>query len=136
MSITCSIIDAAILNADGTTKPINGIPGFHSGKTGVFHGRYPYSAASKGLTSVYKHLLKYKKDWFPWYDHENPPKIVIVIKNTDTGKKYAYVGSRETAPQSLNGPRVLTGARGRMRVYKWVNRLQPVDLASVGWADD
>jgi hypothetical protein len=132
--ITCTIVDAAVVQDDNAT-PINGVPGFHSDNKGLFQGKYPYSVASKALTSLYKHLLKYKTEWFPWYDTDNPPHILLVIENRDTGKKYAYLGHRETAPQSRNGPRVIPGANGRKRVYKWVNKLARVSLEEVGWAD-
>jgi hypothetical protein len=131
--IIATIIDAAVMNDEGDTQPINGIPGFHAGKTGLFHGKYPYNAASKALTSIYKHFLKYKKEWFPWYDPDKPPKVIVVIQNTETGKKYAYVGSRSTAPQSKDGPRVIIGAYGRNRVYKWVNHVEHIALSAVGY---
>jgi hypothetical protein len=130
--INVTLIDAAIFNETGDTRPINGIPGFHSNKTGSFHGKYPYSAASKALTSVYKHLLKYRTEWFPWYNHDEPPNIILVVQNTDNGKKYAYLGSRSVAPQSKDGPRIVAGSNGRQRVYKWVNNLEKVPLETVG----
>jgi hypothetical protein len=130
--INATVIDAAIINDEGDTRPINGIPGYHSKKMGNFNGKYPYSAASKALTSVYKHLSKYKTEWFPWYNPDDPPKIVLVIQNIDNGKKYAYIGSRSTAPQSKDGPRVIVGDNGRQRIYKWLNRVEHIQLSAVG----
>jgi hypothetical protein len=129
--ITCTIIQAAFLNKEYETSPISGIPEYHSKKKGEFHGKTPRLAASKALTSIYAHLKKYQDEWFPTVDLEHPPNIVFVIENVDTQKKYAYIGSRVTAPQSRNEPRRITNKDGRVRVYKWINKLESRRLADI-----
>ncbi len=122
-----TVIDAAMVSPEGDTTPINGIPSYHKGTFGRFTAKYPYIAAEKALTSINKHLVKYK-DWFPTYDKKNPPSFIIVIKNIDTDKKYAYIGTRVARPQ-----RVILGIYGRNRLYQWNNHVKPIDLAAVGY---
>jgi len=116
-----------MVSEDGDTIPINGIPHYHSKTFGRFTGKFPHIAAGKALTSIHKHLVKYF-NWFPAYDPENPPQFVIVIKNIDTEKKYAYIGTR--IPQS---ERVILGRYGRHRVYQWSSKVQPISLQEVGY---
>jgi hypothetical protein len=123
-----TVIDAVITDEDGNTSPINGIPTYHTKTFGLYRSKYPSMAAKKALTSIYKHFTKYPT-WFPNYDRENPPQIVFVIKNRITNKRYAFLGSREQVEE----PRTVSGQYGRQRVYRWVNTVQSVDLASVGW---
>jgi hypothetical protein len=127
-----TVIDAAVVDETGNTTPINGIPNFHTKTFGQYNGKYPYVAASKALTSIYKHLSKYP-EWFPSHDKNNPPSVVFVLRNTETDKLYSYMGSRTAAPQSLDEPRVILGRYGRPRVYKWQNKVEPVPLSSVGY---
>ena len=123
-----TVIDAAMLSLNGDTTPINGIPNYHRKTFGKFTGKHPYIGAGKALTSIHKHLVKYF-NWFPSYDPENPPQFVIVMKNLDTDKKYAYIGTRIQQEQ-----RAILGAYGRHRIYKWNSKVEPVPLESVGWS--
>jgi hypothetical protein len=122
-----TVIDAATVSPDGDTTPINGIPNFHTKTFGKFTAKFPYIAAGKALTSIHKHLVKYSS-WFPTYNGQNPPQFIIVMKNIETGKKYAYLGNRIQAEQ-----RVVLGEYGRHRVYQWNSKIQPISLNSVGW---
>jgi hypothetical protein len=129
MSSIFTIIDAVITDDDGNTSAINGIPTYHTKTFGRYRANYPYMAAKKGLTSTYKHFAKYP-DWFPNYDRNNPPQIILVLKHLNTGKLYAYLGTRT----KMSGePVTIVGSYGRTRVYRWINRVQAVDLESVGW---
>lgn len=119
-----TIVDSAIINPDtGDTKPIAGIPEYHKQTFGKYAGKSPIVAASKALTSIYKHMNKYP-DWFPDYEHGNPPHVIIVIKNISTEKLYAYVANviAKEEPVTLAS-----------RTYKFTNKLKPIPLNSVGW---
>ncbi len=129
MSSIFTIIDAVIADDDGNTSAINGIPTYHTKTFGRYRGNYPYLAAKKGLTSIYKHFSKYP-DWFPKYNSNDPPQIIFVLKHLNTGKLYAYLGQRMRAPTES---RSIVGSYGRVRVYRWINKVQAVDLESVGW---
>lgn len=126
-----TIIDAAITEAaeDGSiqTTPINGVPRYHTGTFGRYTGKYPYVAASKALTSIYRVLAASSPS-----PGASPP-IVFVLRNEETGKRYAYLGERSPAPQSLDEPRVILGRYGRPRIYRWKNKISPIELESIGF---
>jgi hypothetical protein len=127
-NFTFTVVDAVITDDNGNTTTINGIPTYHTNTFGRYRSKYPYMAAKKALTSIYKHFIKYPT-WFADYDRTQPPQIVFVLKNINNNKLYAYVGSRT----QVDEPRAVAGMYGRQRVYLWVNNIQAVDLASVGW---
>lgn len=104
---------------------IKGIPQYNENYYGDYTGKYPYVAASKAATGIYKHLKKfYKGGWFPDYDPEEPPEIVFILTNMETGEHVQYHGARVPAHQ---GNRTLVGDQGRVRNYKWDNIVTKIE---------
>ena len=125
-----TIVDSALFDEDTEeTVPIAGIPEYHKKTFGNYKGSAPSMAASKALSSIYKHMAKYP-DWFPTYDSEDPPKVIMVIKKLSNQKLYAYLGEVifKSDPVELESKSV-----SKPRIHRKTNKIQSIALADVGW---
>lgn len=120
-------IVSAIYFTEQGQQPIPGIEGY-----GLYTGAEPNIAALKVYTGVNKYLKKYHAmdpaRWFPDFDETNPPRILFVLQDMETGKLSAFYSWRIPAPQ---GVRTLTGDNFRQRTYKWRNKVKKAPLDSV-----
>jgi len=91
--------------------------------SGTYHSLDAQAAASKAYSSLLKYIKKYHDLWFPSVG-ENP-ELIVNLDNLETGKSYSYYIFRETAKQSIAGPRVIMSGV-RPRFYRWKNRVIPM----------
>ena len=120
------IVDAVYFDDDDNKHNIAGVPEYDTEYYGDYSGHYPYIAASKAFTGLQKHMKKFYKQrpgnpWFPNYRPDKPPTIIFIINDNLNGKNYAYRGRRIRAPQSIDKPRIIRNADGRIRKYLWKN---------------
>lgn len=123
-----SIIDAAVIDDDGNTFVIEPL----TYNYGTYTGYYPYLAAENALTGIYKWM---KKTDYYLFDNENAPLVIFVLKRHSDGSLFGYRGERVIAPQSRNGPRVITGPDGRVREHMWRSKVYVVSLEDLGYAN-
>lgn len=131
------VLDAGIYDDSRNITPIAGIPEYYTNEFGNYSGYYPYIAAQKAVTGIYRHMKKYP-DWFPEYDPDNAPPLVLVLVRKEDGKKFAYNGWREPAPQSkgkTQGRMVQSSDTRRTRSYKWISKVKKISLEDVGYGE-
>jgi hypothetical protein len=118
-----AITDAYYIIGEDVIK-IKGIPSYGMKYYGEYVAQYPYEAATKACTGIYKYMKKYHNTgtggWYPGYQPDKPPDIVFNLENVETEQNQRYHCSRIPAHQ---GARVITGNKGRTRHYKWDNKV-------------
>lgn len=117
------IIDAAILDEYGYTQPL---PQLSDGY-GEYTGYYPYLAAQKAVSGVYKWMKKYSSG----FDKLNAPQIVFVIQRYSDEAIFGFRGYREKHKQA---PRKLTSPTGRERTHCWRSVVYKIPLEDLGYA--
>lgn len=121
---------------------IPGLPGYYKDEDsgiGIYHSRFPSHAASKAYSALIKYMKRYKNkgpggNWFADVDFKEPPIMVLIIQDIGSEKVKAYKVNRVPASQSPNPnkPRmVVNSTDGRIRNYRWVNKVKLVNLSEV-----
>jgi hypothetical protein len=123
-----TITDAYYLDTNENLIAIPGIPSYGKNSYGSYSGTYQYQAASKAFTGIQKFLKKFHKDgWFDDanYNPDSPPSIVFNLIDIESQKSQYYIGNREPASQ---GQRKVINSDGRVRNYKWNNKIKKITL--------
>lgn len=116
------IVDAAILDEQGHTQPLSHL----SDGYGEYTGYYPYLAAQKAVTGVYKWMKKHD----PNFDEQDAPQLVFVIQRYTDEAIFGFRGYREEHAQA---PRNLTAPSGRKRTHYWRSVVYKVPLNDLGY---
>lgn len=114
--------EAHYINGDGDMTKIDGVPEYGYKYFGEYTGVWPYNAASKAFTGLQKHMNKFNKTgrWFQDYDPDQPPDIIFTIEDVETSVSMQYRGERVPAHQ---GERQVVSSSGRVRNYRWENKI-------------
>ena len=116
------LIDTVIAHEDGRTTHI---PELSDG-FGMFSGFYPYVAAQKAVTNIYK-WMKVHVDGF---NIDEAPSLVFVMQRFKDGMLFAFYGIHVIHKQA---PRTLTSPAGRERTHRWRSVVYSVDLDRIGY---
>jgi hypothetical protein len=110
----------------GDLEPIAGVPEHDMMYFGEYSGKTPRQASSKAFTGLQKHMKKFHKTgkWFPDYDPDRPPEMVFQLVDVESREFNYYHGVRVPAHQ---GNRKITNADGRVREYRWDNKVTKID---------
>lgn len=108
-------------------EPIPGVPVADEQHFGTYSGKFPQVAASKAYSNILRYMNKFP-DSYPEYTPDLQLLIFIVetTEGKNNGREHIYLGTREEAPQSENGPRVIESPEGRSRSYRWQNKMIPL----------
>lgn len=129
-----SVTDAYYVGRDGEPLIMDGVPEYGRDYFGEYTGKYPSEAASKAFTGLQKHIKNFPS-WFPGYREDDPFPIIYVIQeptlpsehtagDMKADTKHTYYGKRIPAHQ---GTRKIVSPDGRIRVYKWDNKITKID---------
>lgn len=115
-------IVSALYFANGEQHIINGMEG-----QGLYSGEEPNIAAHKVYAGINKYMKKYNEH-FPYFDPEDPQKILFVMQDLQKGSLSAFYSWRIPSSQ---GVRTLTGDNYRQRVYKWRTKVKKASLDDI-----
>lgn len=116
------LIDTVIVHQGGRTTHI---PELSDG-FGIYSGFYPYVAAQKAVTGIYKWM----KVNVPGFDINNAPRLIFVMQRFRDNELSAFYGTHVVHEQAL---RTVVSPDGRKRTYKWKSVVYSVDLARIGY---
>jgi hypothetical protein len=115
------IVDIALIDSDRNTTPLP-MPTEYG--YGTYTGYYPYIAAQKAVTGVYKWMKKHYD-----FDDNNAPHMVFLLQRFD-GKLFGFYGKRVIHSQA---PRELMSPEARHRVHHWRSVVYKIEPSALGY---
>lgn len=117
------IVDIALIDSDRNMTPL---PLPTNTGYGTYSGFYPYVAAQKAVTGVYKWMKKTYEN----FDPDNAPHMVFVLQRFEDGRLFGFYGKHVIHQQA---PRGLRSPIGRDRVHYWRSVVYKLELSVLGW---
>lgn len=117
------IVDIALIDNTGKTTPL---PMPTNSGYGTYSGFYPYVAAQKAVTGVYKWMKKTYSN----FDPDNAPHMVFVLQRFEDSKLFGFYGKHVIHSQA---PRPIRSPEGVKRIHHWRSAVYKIDPRVLGY---